>query len=101
MLRSAAASNGQQVRKRGEHGRPEPETALPRRGRRFYLLTPSPLRIGGFAYLRPSYAYVFRGNKIITIDKDWDGKEPVKIEVEVTDRMEIPTDKYPLKPGIT
>ena len=54
MLRSAAASNGQQVSKRGEHGRPEPETALPSRGRRFYLLTLSPLRVGGFAYLRTS-----------------------------------------------
>ena len=60
-----------------------------------------PYGVGTTISGQPSYAYVFRGNKIITIDKDWDGKEPVKIEVEVTDRMEIPTDKYPLKPGIT
>lgn len=55
MLRSAAASKGQQVRKQGEHGRPEPETALPDRGRRFYLPTQSPLRVGAFAYLRPRW----------------------------------------------
>ena len=52
MLRSAAASRDQQVRKRGNDGKPTPETALPNRGRRFYLHTESPLRVAGFAYLR-------------------------------------------------
>jgi hypothetical protein len=54
MLRSAAASRDQQVRKRDEHGTPTSETALPNRGQRFYLPTSSPLRVVGFAYLRPS-----------------------------------------------
>jgi hypothetical protein len=52
MLRSAAASNGQQVRKRGEHGSSDSEAALLSRGRRFYLPIQSLLQAGGFAYLR-------------------------------------------------
>ena len=59
MLRSPAASSGQQARKGGEDGTSESENNPPGREQRFYLPSQSSVNAETFAYLRtrPSMAY--------------------------------------------
>jgi hypothetical protein len=52
MLRSTAASKGQQASERCEHGRTESEMTIPHGEQSFYLLGQSLEKPGTYAYLR-------------------------------------------------